>query len=340
MENKIIRTGTLGFGMQVKNPFIACMHHRDAFPKGNGRMEPAVPSMEKSTQEEFDHSAPWRMYYGKTVPGFPVHPHRGFETVTAVLEGFVDHADGLGAMGRYGNGDVQWMTAGKGLQHSEMFPLLSKTQPNPMELFQIWINLPAKNKFVSPHYKMMWNEEIPVVLHTDSNGRRTRIRLIAGHYGRTESPMPNPDSWAADRDNHVGIWLLTIEPEAEFIIPGVSSTLNRMLYYYMGHTMQVEAAELSSGYFAELAGGENIILKNGTTESRLLLLEGEPIQEPVVAHGPFVMNTREEIVQAFTDYQSTQFGGWPWTEDGPVSPGEKGRFARYEDGREETPPEK
>jgi len=86
MENKIIRTGTLGFGMQVKNPFIACMHHRDAFPKGNGRMEPAVPSMEKSTQEEFDHSAPWRMYYGKTVPGFPVHPHRGFETVPSSVQ--------------------------------------------------------------------------------------------------------------------------------------------------------------------------------------------------------------------------------------------------------------
>ncbi len=340
MENKIISTGKLGFQMQVKNPFIACMHHQDAFPVGNDKMEPAVPSKEKPTGGEFDHSAPWRMYYGDTVPGFPVHPHRGFETVTVVLEGFVDHADGLGAMGRYGNGDVQWMTAGAGLQHSEMFPLLSQTQPNPMELFQIWINLPAKSKFVPPHYKMLWDEEIPVILHTDGNGGSTHIRLISGQYGQTEGPEPNPDSWAGDKNNHVGIWLITMEPESEFIIPGVSSSLSRMLYYYEGHTIRIESTTLSSGYFSELAGGESILLKNGAKTSKLLLLEGEPIQEPVAAYGPFVMNTQEEIRQAYDDYHKTQFGGWPWPQDGPVSPKEKGRFALYENGREETPPQK
>lgn len=340
MKNKIISTGKLGFQMQVKNPFIACMHHQDAFPRGNDQMGPAASSKEKNTEGEFDHNAPWRMYYGDTVPGFPVHPHRGFETVTVVLEGFVDHADGLGAMGRYGNGDVQWMTAGEGLQHSEMFPLLSQTQPNPMELFQIWINLPAKSKFVPPHYKMLWNEEIPLPVHTDNKGRNTQIRLISGQYGQVQSPIPNPDSWAADKNNHVGIWLITMEPEAEFVIPGISSTLSRMLYYYMGDTFKVESTTLSSDHFCELAGGESITLKNGTKTSRLLLLEGEPIQEPVVAYGPFVMNTQEEIMQAYADYQKTRFGGWPWSQDGPVSPRDKGRFALYEDGREETPPKK
>ncbi|WRS28046.1 pirin family protein [Oscillospiraceae bacterium MB08-C2-2] len=340
MKSKILSTGTLEFGMQVKNPFIACMHHRDEFPQGNAQMGPAVPSSEKPTQQEFDHSAPWRMYYGDTVPGFPVHPHRGFETVTVVLEGFVDHADGLGAMGRYGNGDVQWMTAGAGLQHAEMFPLLSETQPNPMELFQVWLNLPAKSKFVPPHYKMLWDEEIPVIPHMDENGHSTHIRLIAGRYGRITSPSPNPDSWAADPANHVGIWLLTMEPEAQFIIPRGSSTLSRMLYYYSGETMEIESVAFSSGSFAELDGGEGIVLKNGSKESRLLLLEGEPIDEPVVAHGPFVMNTREEIMQAFNDYQKTQFGGWPWAQGGPVAPREKGRFAQYEDGRVEYPEDK
>lgn len=340
MENKIISTGKLGFQMQVKNPFIACMHHQDAFPMGNDQMEPIVPSKEKPAGGEFDHSAPWRMYYGDTVPGFPVHPHRGFETVTVVLEGFVDHADGLGAMGRYGNGDVQWMTAGAGLQHSEMFPLLSNTQPNPMELFQIWINLPAKSKFVPPHYKMLWDEEIPVILHTDNKGGNTHIRLISGRYGQTESPEPNPDSWAGDRNNHVGIWLITMEPGAEFVIPGISSTLSRMLYYYAGNTIRIESTILSSGYFSELAGGKSILLKNGEKTSKLLLLEGEPIQEPVAAYGPFVMNTQEEIIQAYDDYHKTQFGGWPWPQDGPVSPREKGRFALYENGREEIPPQK
>ncbi len=119
---KVIRIGKMGFQLEVKNPFIVCFHHKDHFPKGNGKQEPAYYLDSRQPGEDFDHHAPWRMYYGNTVPGFPVHPHRGFETVTVVTEGFADHFDSLGSCGRYGQGDVQWMTAGAGIQHSEMFP--------------------------------------------------------------------------------------------------------------------------------------------------------------------------------------------------------------------------
>ena len=100
--------------------------------------------------QDFDDTAPYRMYHGTKVPGFPQHPHRGFETITATIDGIIDHADSVGNAGRYGQGDVQWMTAGKGVVHSEMFPLLNKSSDNPTRFFQIWLNLPAANKMVDP----------------------------------------------------------------------------------------------------------------------------------------------------------------------------------------------
>ena len=107
------------------------------------------------------------MYHGKTVPGFPSHPHRGFETVTIVRRGRVDHSDSLGASARFGDGDVQWLTAGRGIVHAEMFPLLDMAAPNPLELFQIWLNLPARSKMVEPYFTMFWGPTIPRVRLTD-----------------------------------------------------------------------------------------------------------------------------------------------------------------------------
>ncbi|WP_340679030.1 pirin family protein [Paraglaciecola sp.] len=120
------------------------------------------------------------MYHGQRVPDFPAHPHRGFETITVVNQGIVDHADSNGVAGRYGGDDTQWMTAGKGLQHSEMFPLLKTDQGNPLVLFQIWINLPAQNKLVEPGYTMLWREDIPIVEVKDPNNRESRIQVVTG----------------------------------------------------------------------------------------------------------------------------------------------------------------
>lgn len=334
---KVIKTGKMDFQLMVKPPFIVCFHHKDAFPTGNGKGEPAYYLEDRQIGEDFDHSADWRMYYGDTVPGFPVHPHRGFETITVMLEGYADHFDSKGSKGRYGQGDVQWMTAGAGVQHSEMFPVLSTEGDNPMELFQIWLNLPKEKKFVEPDYKMLWSEQIPIMKES-ADGAQTTIKILSGSYKNTKAIAPPVASWAYDEKNHINIWLLEMEPDAQFIIPKVSPTLNRMLYNYKGGAISIENSPLKADQYAELNGNEDIHLKNGKEISCLLLLEGEPINEPVVAYGPFVMNTKEEIQQAFIDYENTAFGGWPWKRKDPVNPVDSDRFANYRNGEKEERP--
>lgn len=321
VKEKIISITEFRFREDVGDPYLARMHHLDYYPKGSGNMGVSELDLKgKKLGGDFDLSSDWKMYYGKEVPGFPVHPHRGFETVTIVLQGYVDHSDSLGASGRYGAGDVQWMTAGSGIQHAEMFPLVHDDQENTMELFQVWLNLPSKDKFANPSYKMLWAEDIPVVVEEDSKGNKAIINVIAGEYKGVKSLDPNPNSWASNRDNHIGIWTIKLEPGASFTLPRVSSTLNRNLYYYRGQDITVENTNIKSNTSIKLAGDEEIRVTNGSKESYLLLLEGEPINEPVVNYGPFVMNTMEEIQVAYNDYNATQFGGWPWDRKDPVHP--------------------
>ncbi|MFN7705454.1 MAG: pirin family protein, partial [Chryseotalea sp.] len=154
----ILKQFPLGFPWKTQDPFLFCVHHLDAYPKGNKDFGPDSSYLKnRNIGQDFDPQLPWRMYHGEKVPGFPAHPHRGFETVTIATKGFIDHSDSLGAAGRFGNGDVQWMTAGKGVQHCEMFPLLNQNEDNPLELFQIWLNLPKKDKLANPYFKMLWN---------------------------------------------------------------------------------------------------------------------------------------------------------------------------------------
>lgn len=336
--NAIKRIIQLGFQWETADPFLFCVHHEDKFPKGNQQMGPD-PSHLKGRQigDDFIIKDGWRMYHGDKVPGFPGHPHRGFETITVVREGFVDHADSLGAAGRYGNGDVQWMTAGKGVQHSEMFPLLSQENENPMELFQIWLNLPAKNKMVEPHFKMLWGNSIPKYTAVDTNNKKTVIEVMAGKLNEHVAPAPPPDSWAADPTNEVAVWNISMEPNATLVLPKASAGINRTLYFYTGAALTLNGQNLSPYHAAEVLPETELTLINGDAAGKILVLQGKPIGETVIQYGPFVMNTKEEIMQAFEDYHKTQFGGWPWPQGGQVHAREKGRFALHANGKEEIP---
>ena len=327
MSDSTVRIFPLGPIWQTQDPFLFCAYHLDHYPKGNEAMGPDTSLEGRNLGSDFEIKDGWRMYHGKTVPGFPYHPHRGFETVTLANKGFCDHSDSLGAAGRFGNGDVQWMTAGLGVQHSEMFPLLNRDTDNPLELLQLWLNLPRSKKFVQPHFKMLWQEDIP---EWDVEG--AQIKLIAGAYGNRTAPDPNPDSWASEAENHVRIMIVSFDPGARLTLEALETGINRSLYFFEGETMQLGDQQLSKLQGAFFAGDESWTIKNGAQTGRILILEGRPIDEPVAKYGPFVMSTEEEIREAMRDYGKTQFGGWPWPVAEQVHDRERGRFALYPDG--------
>lgn len=331
----------LGFQWPTREPFLFCVHHDDHYPRGNAQMGPAASLAGRNIGSDFEGIDGWRMYHGDVVPGFPEHPHRGFETVTVVRRGLLDHSDSMGATARYGGGDVQWLTAGRGIQHAEMFPLVRENAENPVELFQIWLNLPRANKMVEPHFSMLWNEQIPRRTVHDGDGRTTEITVVAGHLsldGVDTAPLaPPPSSWAAREENDVAIWTLKMAPGARVVLPPARDGSNRDAYFFLGNTLHVDGHEVRAGHRIELRADVPVELVNGAGESEILLLQARPIGEPIARYGPFVMNSDAEIRQAYSDFQRTRFGGWPWERHDPVHPRTQGRFARRPDGSTERP---
>ncbi|MCX2719796.1 pirin family protein [Lentiprolixibacter aurantiacus] len=327
MNSDIKRIYPLGFPWQTQDPFLFCVYHLDHYPQGNEEMGPDAPLEGRNLGGDFVIKDGWRMYHGKKVPGFPYHPHRGFETVTIVNQGYCDHTDSLGAAGRFGEGDVQWMTAGKGVQHSEMFPLINRDAPNTLELFQIWLNLPRQDKLTEPYFKMLWHEDIPIVKR-----QGVQLRIVAGKWGEEKGVAPPPNSWAANSQNEVGIWEITMDPGASLQLPVTGDSINRSLYLFEGEEVSLNDSQMKVDHGADLVAGAAITVQNGNKQAGLLLLQGAPIAEPVAKYGPFVMNTQEEIQEAMREYRDTEFGGWPWPEAEYVHDRDKGRFALYPDG--------
>ncbi len=331
----VINQFPLDFHWPTQEPFLFCAHHDDYFPKGNGQLGPSPDYLVgRNLGQDFTIKDGFRMYHGETVPGFPVHPHRGFETITIVRRGYIDHADSMGAAGRYGEGDVQWMTAGGGVQHSEMFPLLKTEEENHVELFQIWLNLPRRSKMVAPAFKMFWNEKIPKLQLPEGKGE---VTVIAGEFAGLKAISPPPDSWAADHNSEVMILVLKLNPGGAIELPTVEAPVARSLYFFSGEKISINGTEVAntSGFNLDTRIRTRIAAIEGVVE--ILILQALPIGEPVAQYGPFVMNTKAEILQTMQDYHQTQFGGWSWDRHDMVHGLELERFAKYPDGRIEKP---
>ena len=328
------------FPVTPADPFLFLAYHQDYYPGGKAE---SMEAPHRGNGADFDQTRPYRMYHGDTVPGFPQHPHRGFETITVVLNGTCDHTDSLGGAGRYGgNGkyaDVQWMTAARGIVHGEMFPLRNVApMTNTLQLFQIWLNLPRASKMAPPTYVMTWAEQMKVLQGTGG----AECQLAAGSLGNeTASVAPPPHSWGADPAHDVGVFVMSIPPGGSFTLPPAKSgaQASRSAYLVEGPKDKENAERVTIGGVAAPGGRGIFKLRSdveticanaaaaGTEQAVVLVLQGVPIKEPVAQHGPFIMSTRAEIDQAFADYRSTRFGGWPWEQDAVVFPREQGRFA-------------
>jgi len=338
-DTPILSIQSLGFQWPTMDPFLFCVYHDDRYPRGNAQFGPDASLAGRDLGQDFAGKDGWRMYHGTSVPGFPSHPHRGFETVTIVREGLIDHSDSLGATARFGGGDVQWLTAGRGIVHAEMFPLLDPARPNRLELFQIWLNLPSSHKMVEPHFTMFWSEKIPRLRFADAAGLQTDVACIAGALRDSAAlPLaPPPNSWAAQAQADVAIWTVRMPAHARWTLPAAAGAqTRRMLYFFKGASLTVGGQPVAGHAALELRSSADIELVNGPEAAEILVLQGRPIAEPVAKYGPFVMNTQAEIHQAFADYRRTEFGGWPWPDNAPVHGKEIRRFATHADGQSET----
>ena len=226
--------------------------------------------------------------------GFPSHPHRGFETVTYMLDGRMRHKDNHGNEGLLVPGAVQWMTAGRGLVHSEM----PEQEAGRMRGFQLWVNLPAKDKMVDPRYQEFPPEQLPVV--TPAAG--VTVKLIAGEVDGVRGPIVQPATDPVYLD-------VELAPGAAWLYP-LPDGHNAFAYAFEGALTLGdgdEARPLSAKEMAVLGGGEVLRRRAGDAGARLILVAGRPLREPVARYGPFVMNSKQEIMQAFVDFQEGRF---------------------------------
>ena len=228
------------------------------------------------------------------IAGFPSHPHRGFETVTYMLDGRMRHKDNHGNEGLLTPGSVQWMTAGRGLVHSEM----PEQESGRMRGFQLWVNLPAREKMTDPRYQEFAPDRIPLA----QPAAGVAVKVIAGRVGEVVGPIAQPATDPLYLD-------IALEPGVawEYALP---EGHNAFAYVFEGAATVGEgdsARALETHEMGVIGGGSALCLRAGAAGARLILVAGTPLREPVARHGPFVMNTRQELMQAFVDFQEGRF---------------------------------
>lgn len=239
-----------------------------------------------------DYAGPAQFSPSNQQRGVGVHPHRGFETVTIVYQGEVEHQDNAGHAGKIGPGDVQWMTAARGIVHEERHSLDFSKKGGTLEMVQLWVNLPAKDKMSPPHYQEILSHHIPVI-SLDEQG--SVLRVIAGNYGGIQG--------VAQTFTPMNIWDLKLKADIRIDLKHLPQGFNTMLLVLKGSILVNNTHEINAKELAFFSQEQEAIALHVKSDAVILVLNGQPIDEPIVGHGPFVMNTKQEIMDAFKDYR-------------------------------------
>lgn len=260
---------------------------------------PSQPGMDMNRMDPFimlDYNSKYTFPASKHPKGVGVHPHRGFETVTIAYKGKVEHHDSSGGGGIIGEGDVQWMTAARGVLHKEYHETEWSKQGGEFQMVQLWINLPAKDKMSPPKYQALENSKMSKVILPDNSGL---VEVIAGHY------MDQPGSASTFSPLHIYNAKLNKGGTAEFNLPAGNNTA---LLVVEGAITINNTTKADTDHFVLMANdGEHFSLE-ALQDAVVLVLSGEPLNEPIAAHGPFVMNTHQELLEAFHDFNTGKFG--------------------------------
>ncbi len=326
----------LSMHWDTEDPFIFASHHEDDYPKGNAQMAP--PLMEISGRNlgrDYQKFFGFRMYNGKVVPGFPLHAHWGYETVTLPQIGYVDHSDSEGNTGRFGFGDVQWVSAPSFYEHCEMYPLVDQENRNPNDITQLMIALPLEMKNLPEiSVNTVWKEDMPII-----RSEGCAVQIIGGEFGGKSVSSPSEHSWA-DGTHGVRILRIEMEPDAKLRIDPAAEGANRNLYYVSGDRADIMGEEVIWNARMKIAASADIDIQNGKERSVFWLLEGIPIGQRMSMFGPVMLSSDAEVREAMQTIRKQELERWPWELVDRVNPIDSGRFMLRKDGTRETPPQR
>ena len=314
------------------DPFTFISHHHDQYPKGNAQMAPPLEQIRgRNLGRDYQERFGFRMYHGRVVPGFPMHAHWGYETMTIAEKGYVDHFDTERNYGRYGNGDVQWTLASSRYEHCEMYPLVDQENDNPTHITQIVINIPLDRKNKGNTVNNVWSETIPSF---EEGGYR--ITLYCGSYGGSEIYSPNPGSWAA-KENSVRVMRIEMEPGSRFVLEAVPDGVNRNVYYVSGKGAVMDGTKVKPHLRFKMKPGTDLSLENDAEPSEFWILEGKPIGEKQAAFGPVILSDLDEVRASMDEIRIREFQEWPWELMDKTNPIDMGRELHRADGTVEKP---
>ena len=329
------KVSILGMHWDTEDPFIFASHHEDDYPHGNRQQAPPLEQIGgRDLGRDYEKRLGFRMYHGKVVPGFPMHAHWGYETITLAELGYVDHFDNMGIEGRFGFGDVQWVCASSRYSHNEMYPLANQEDRNPNDITQIMLNLPLELKNRDNAVNTVWDRDV-----ARARGDGWEAKVICGTFGGASAASPSPESWAHG-DHGVRIIRFSLEPGARLTVDAGADGANRNLYFVSGKDAMFNGIPVEGESRLKLLENTEVTVENGDEPSVMWLLEGRPIGQKMASFGPIYLASLKEVRAGLDEIRKNEYHEWPWQLVDRAQPLGTERFIRYPDGTERRPSER